>query len=83
MTDNDTKTAKPTEYVILAIDGADTTAGAASQNRWMEIGTAVAVNAQAAIKSVAEGAGTFVAVPARSWKPMTRRVEQVTKDVWT
>jgi hypothetical protein len=29
-----------------------------------------------------EQEGTFVAVPARSWRPATRRVQQVTKTSW-
>lgn len=50
---------------------------------WEEVGTASGMNAQQAIKQVAEGEGTFIAVPARSWKPLTRKVETVTKDVWS
>jgi acyl-CoA thioesterase FadM len=55
---------------------------------WIEIGRATASTSQAAIKAAtngkpaAERTGTFVAVPARSWKPMSRRVESVEKESW-
>jgi hypothetical protein len=50
---------------------------------YAEIGHATAANAQAAIKQVVDGEGTFVAIPARSWKPLTRKIEAVEKDLWS
>jgi hypothetical protein len=55
---------------------------------WIEVARAEGVTPQAAIKAAtngkpaAERTGTFVAVPARSWKPMSRRVESVEKESW-
>jgi hypothetical protein len=47
---------------------------------WREFDFVNAASADAAIRAVAEakGAGEFVAVPARSWKPRTVTVEQKT-----
>jgi hypothetical protein len=50
---------------------------------YAEVGHATAVNAQAAIKEVADGEGTFIAIPARSWRPLTRKIEAVKKDLWS
>jgi hypothetical protein len=73
------------EYVVmqyLTVDPDETS------NDWRVIGTADGATPQAAIKAAtngkpaAERTGTFVAVPARSWKPMSRRVENVEKESW-
>jgi hypothetical protein len=66
-----------TEYMILrsAEDG--------SYN-WAEMGVQAARSAPAALKAMAEKVGAdvprdkFVAVPARSWKPVTVKVETKT-----
>jgi hypothetical protein len=54
---------------------------------WTQLGSYTAVTADDAKKQAAkaneEGFKTFVAVPARSWKPSTRTVEQVTKERWS
>lgn len=56
---------------------------------WAEVGVAAASSSRAAILAVATTApgedlvGTFVAVPARSWRPLTRKVETVTKASWS
>jgi hypothetical protein len=74
-----------TSYIVmehLAVDPDETS------NDWRVIGTAEATTPQAAIKAAtngkpaAERTGTFVAVPARSWKPISRRVESVEKESW-
>jgi hypothetical protein len=74
-----------TSYIVLqhlAVDPDETS------DDWRVIGTADGATAQAAIKAAtngkpaAERTGTFVAVPARSWKPMSRRVESVEKESW-
>lgn len=58
---NATVTVSPTEYVILTRDEA---------GRWVQAGENVkAYSSEAAVKSL-EAAGTYVAVPARSWKPV-------------
>lgn len=74
-----------TEYVILQQQFSKTeiASGAGSDKHWTEVGRGHGVNAQTAIKSVAKDEGTFIAVPARSWKPLTRKVEKVERDVWT
>ncbi len=47
---------------------------------WAEFGVVEARSANEAIRQAAAGvAGRFVAVPARSWKPVTVRVEQTTR----
>ena len=43
--------------------------------RWLKVGVIMATSAENAIKNAVKESGTYVAVPARSWKPM--RVEQV------
>jgi hypothetical protein len=73
------------EYIVmehLTVDPDETS------NDWRVIGTAEGATPQAAIKAATNGkpaperTGTFVAVPARSFKPMTRRVENVEKESW-
>jgi hypothetical protein len=74
-----------TEYVVLVRDSARIDAGGpdvdpirpAPFKRWNEIGTANARSADAAIREVVgkqpenERGGQFVAIPARSFKPVT------------
>jgi hypothetical protein len=61
---------------------------AAEPDAWIEVARAEGATPQAAIKAAtngkpaAERTGTFVACPVRSWKPMTRRVENVEKESW-
>jgi hypothetical protein len=56
---------------------------------WVEVARAEGATPQAAIKAAtngkpaAERTGTFVAVPARSFKPITRVVETREVDQWT
>jgi hypothetical protein len=82
MTDDSRKT---TEYVVLArVSGADEWAVMRTpEGRGQFSGT----NALDAMKAAAGFADLevpeFVAVPARSWKPMQRTVEQVTKETWS
>jgi hypothetical protein len=73
------------EYVVmqhLTVDPDETS------NDWRVVARAEGATPQAAIKAAtngkpaAERTGTFVAVPARSWKPMSRRVESVEKESW-
>jgi hypothetical protein len=49
---------------------------------WRDIGSVPARSAEAAIREVlagdSEGSGTYVAIPARSWKPVTVRAETTT-----
>lgn len=72
-----------TEYVVLAKIEADTESDSGSGWYILGTGTVTARSANAAIRErlgVAEGnpAGVFVAVPARSWKPVTVKVETKT-----
>ena len=60
-----------TEYIILELGGE---AGA-----WREFGKSRASSPQRALRSLDLRAGTYVAVPFRSWKPLTVKVEQTTK----
>jgi hypothetical protein len=76
------KVQQATEYVVLKRDRANP-AVASDHDRWEEVGRSTAVNAQAAIKAVTTGEGTFIAVPARSWKPLTRKIQKVEKDLWS
>jgi hypothetical protein len=69
-----TKDPTPTEYVIL-----EKTAG----GDWIEAGNETAPGTDAAIRkhlgdTVPANGLTLVAVPARSWKPKTMKVEQTT-----
>src|SRR3990172_9362937 len=61
------------EYVVLELQEATTPAGL-----WKYVRTIEAASAAAAIRAVAEGAATYVAVPARSWKPLRVRSETQT-----
>ena len=72
---------RETEYVVLCH----------SDGGWAMAGTYTATNAMDAMKRgvLANGGKPdgpdveWVAVPARSWKPMRRNVEQVTRETWT
>ena len=50
---------------------------------WVLVGEAEAYNPKNAIKLVTEAEGTYVAVPLRSWKPTTRKIETTWQDVWS
>ena len=69
-----------TEYLILR----STTNTEAGQAAWEDITRETASSAQKAIRQAAERLGAdaphnhFVAVPARSWKPVTVKVETKT-----
>lgn len=77
---NETRTTpetKPeTQYMVLA---------EREEGVWVECSTATGVNDKAAIKTAEAkptDATTFVAIPMRSWRPRTRKVEQVTRETW-
>jgi hypothetical protein len=76
-TEQDTKGKASTRtYVVLA----------RNDDMWDEIGMAEASTDQQAIAKVtaADAAGTWVAVPQRSWHPRTRELEpQPPKAVWS
>jgi hypothetical protein len=59
-----------TTYIVLQRE--------ADLDAWHDIGTTEASSADAAIRRVVDSAGTYVAVPARSWKPVTVRTETQT-----
>jgi hypothetical protein len=64
-----------TEYVILEQNSDN-------HSVWQEKSPEYVVKASSAkraLQSAALGAGTYVALPARSWKPLTVKTEQVTK----
>jgi hypothetical protein len=67
-----------TSYIVL--EDLDTTTG---QKCWREAGTYNAVSARAAVKSHVESnkldKGSFVAVPKRSFDPVTVKIETQTK----
>lgn len=50
---------------------------------WIEVDRVDARDDKHAIQQATTEAGTFVAVPVRSWTPRTRQVETVQKDVWS
>lgn len=56
-------------------------------DEWKMLGNVFAASALEAQKTAAkeqDGDGlSFVAVPARSWKPMQRTVETIQKESWT
>lgn len=68
-----------TEYVVLAHLGGE------HEDDWRQVGRAEADTDIQAIKAVVpkEEEGTFVAVPARSFRPRTRKVETKTVDRWS
>ncbi len=61
-----------TEYTILAYNP--------ETNSWDRVqGNVVASSARRALAASDLEAGEYVAIPARSWKPLTVSVEQTTK----
>lgn len=65
---------KSTEYVVLRHNSARLNEAAA---HWQEDGRATATSAKEAIKQVVgDKGGTFVAIPARSFQPVTVTIEQ-------
>ena len=70
-----------TEYMILR----STTSTEAGQSAWEDVTRVTASSAHTAIRQAAERVGAdvphnhFVAVPARSWKPVTVKVETKTQ----
>ena len=64
-----------TSYLVLSKD--------ADKDWWILVGSYVAASAKAAVSAHVKDkdakAGTFVAVPERSWKPLTLAVETETK----
>lgn len=75
---NEQSKGQATEYVVLKLVEAED-----DQASWDEVDTVVASNPKAAIKAATPGGGTFVAVPARSFKPTTRGQDTITRDVWS
>lgn len=66
--------AKLTRYVVLKQLAAD---GEATVGAWDAVDTVSAASATEAIRVTAEtfGAGEYVAVPARSWKPRKAEIQ--------
>ena len=66
-----------TEYVVLKFPAANSPNAVSSPQGLKMVGRAKAANADWAIREIAEkeGAGQYVAVPARSWQPRTVKVE--------
>lgn len=76
----DTKTPKLEGFTTYMVLGRD------ASSYWHELGTAEARTPNEAKKNRAKVNPDFeayVAVPARSWKPSTRKVEQVEKETWS
>jgi hypothetical protein len=77
---------EPREYVVLAADPA---AAKTNAEVWVAIGKRAGTSAKQAIEAVvsdlpaAEQDGTFVAVPMRSWRPLHRKTETITKALWS
>ncbi len=67
------KAGKQTEYVLVMMISTED-----FKETWLEIGRVTAPSAQAAIRAHGQ-AGTYVAIPASSWKPQTVKVENVPK----
>lgn len=61
-----------TEYVVLQASGDD---------EWMVVDTVQARSATAAIRAAITGDGQYVAVPARSWQPVTAKTETSVRTV--
>lgn len=70
-----------TTYIVLRFD-ADLSRDA-TDGVWAEVARVEARDDKHAIQQATQDPGTYVAVPARSWKPRTRAVETVVKDVWS
>ncbi len=62
-----------TDYVILKHDEGEIA------GTWNEYGKARASSPRGALRSLDVSNGTFVAIPARSWKYLSVKVEQTTK----
>jgi hypothetical protein len=75
------KPAQPAEYMVLR-RAEDLDNG---PEAWLALGTAKGVNANQAIGKLAgdEPDGTFVAVPARSWRPVSPTVKVERKVSWS
>lgn len=80
---------KTTSYVVLRklISAEDAHIEGDVVGDWNAVGQADGANDLAAIKAVTadlgdDGYGTFVAVPARSFKPHTRGRKVVERDTW-
>lgn len=79
-----------TTYIVLKgpVKAPANTATTSGPNGWTRVGEVEATSAEAAIRTHAEnistdgttldGSGTYVAIPARSWKPTTVTVETKT-----
>lgn len=67
-----TPTPAPTDYIVLSRDTSRDTSG-----YWTQEKTVQARSAEAAIRQLGTE-GTYVAVPARSWKPVTVKAETQT-----
>lgn len=78
------KPATPTDYMVLQQAEPDDDAYS-DRSVWVELGTAKGSNANQAIGKLAgdEPDGTFVAVPARSWRPVKPTVKVETKVSWS
>ena len=65
-----------TTYIVLQreMEGS----GDSVKDRWKATGTVSASSAEAAIRQSVSDEGTYVAVPARSWKPVAVRTETQT-----
>lgn len=75
------KLATKTTYRVLKFPAPqNATSSSSVTNGYQDVGSVAATNAFAAIKILAEkaGAGTYVAVPDSSWKPVTVTVETQT-----
>ncbi len=66
-----------TKYIVLR---AHTAPDVAQEDVWEPVGSVLASSPRRAISAqVAGDEGRYVAVPARSWRPLTVTVEQTTK----
>lgn len=66
-----TKESRTTEYVVLKKAGGSST--------WAEFKRVEAASARAAVHAVVKDPGEYLAVPSRSWNPMTVKVETKTE----
>ncbi len=70
-----------TEYIILRLD-TERPRALPDENplqSWQKYGGTEATSPARALRNLNLAAGEYVAVPARSWKPLTVTVEQTTK----
>lgn len=65
---------------VVVQPNANTSMSGSLQQGYTDVGTQDAANAKAAVRAASDklGAGTYVAVPASSWKPQKVTVEQTT-----